>query len=168
MSQPGPEAGDVFDIDRIRGLVELMEQHDLREIELRQGEQRIQLKRGTEPLAATMVPAPLAPAQATPAASGAAPSEGAATQPPEEENGRFVYVESPMVGTFYSKPNPDAQPFIKPGDRVNADTTVCIVEAMKVFNEISADCSGVVAAMLVENEEPVDVGRKLFKIDTTQ
>jgi acetyl-CoA carboxylase biotin carboxyl carrier protein len=160
----GPAGGNVFDIDRIRSLVELMEQHDLREIELRQGEQRIQLKRGAEPLATVALPAasPVVPAATpTPPPTVAAPP---ATSSPVDD-GRFVYIESPMVGTFYSKANPDAQPFVKVGDRVNSDTVVCIIEAMKVFNEIAAECSGVVAAILVDNEEPVEFGKKLFKIE---
>ncbi|MCA9267686.1 MAG: acetyl-CoA carboxylase biotin carboxyl carrier protein [Planctomycetales bacterium] len=156
-----PETGDVFDIERLRRLVELMERHDLREVELRQGEQSIQLKRGQQaaaPVALAPAPAPVAAAPA--AASVAAPAA------PAEEPGRFVYIESPMVGTFYSKANPEAAPFVKVGDRVNSDSTVCIIEAMKVFNEIAAECSGVVAAVLVENEEAVEFGKKLFKIDT--
>ncbi len=164
----GLEGGNVFDVDRIRSLVELMEQHDLREIELRQGEQRIQLKRGAEPL---MTIAPSASASA-PAVSHAAPvappptvTAPPAVSTPAVDESKFIYIESPMVGTYYSKANPEAAPFVKVGDRVNADTVVCIIEAMKVFNEIAAECSGVVAAVLVDNEEPVEFGKKLFKIE---
>ncbi len=159
MSESGAESGDIFDLGRLRRLVELMEEHDLREIELKQGEQQIQLKRGAvvSPGASLPVAAP-APTQA------AAPAPAA--QAPAEDDGRFVYIESPMVGTFYSKANPESDPFVKVGDRVNAEMTVCIIEAMKVFNEIPAGCNGTVAAILVENEEPVEFGKKLFKIDT--
>lgn len=153
------ESGDVFNIERLRELIALMEQHDLREIELRQGEEQIKLNRGAAAQLAT------APAAVQPAPAAATPNPAPAAQDEDEEN--FTYIESPMVGTFYGKPNPDAQPFVKVGDRVNAETTVCIVEAMKVFNEIAAECSGTVAAVLVDNEEPVEFGKRLFKIDTT-
>jgi acetyl-CoA carboxylase biotin carboxyl carrier protein len=166
MNETGSEAKSVFDIERIRRLVELMEEHDLSEIELRQGEERIQLKRG-----ATMpVPVAISQQAAAPQPAGqstaAAPTTTSAPAPSAADDGRFAYIESPMVGTFYAKANPDAAAFVKVGDRVNAETVVCIVEAMKVFNEIPAGCSGVVAAVLVENEEPVEYGKKLFKIDT--
>jgi acetyl-CoA carboxylase biotin carboxyl carrier protein len=162
MNESGSEAKSVFDIERIKRLVELMEQHDLSEIELRQGEERIQLKRGaTMPVA---MPTPAAAAQ--PAAPTPAPATTQAAPAAAADDGRFAYIESPMVGTFYAKANPDAAAFVKVGDRVNAETVVCIVEAMKVFNEIPSGISGVVAAVLVENEEPVEYGKKLFKIDT--
>lgn len=166
MSQE-PADGNVFDVARIRSLVELMEQHDLREIELRQGEQRIQLKRGAEPL---MALAPVAPAAAPSAhAHSLAPPPSASAPPaaasPAADAGNYSYIESPMVGTFYSRANPEAPPLVKVGDRVSADTVVCIIEAMKVFNEITADCTGVVVAVLCENEEAVEFGKKLFKIE---
>ena len=159
------EGGNVFDVDRIRSLVELMEQHDLREIELRQGEQRIQLKRGAEPLTtfATAAPAPAAPTAHSPSPPPTVTTPPSTATPADD--GRYSYIESPMVGTYYSKANPDSPPFVKVGDRVNADTVVCIIEAMKVFNEIAAECSGVVAAILVDNEEPVEFGKKMFKIE---
>jgi acetyl-CoA carboxylase biotin carboxyl carrier protein len=73
-----------------------------------------------------------------------------------------------MVGTFYTRPNPEADAFIKVGDHINADTIVCVVEAMKVFNEIPADVSGQIVAVLVENEESVEFGKPLFKVDTSK
>ena len=155
------ESGDVFNIERLRELVELMEQHNLHQVELRQGEQQIQLKRGGE---VQMIPAAApagAPAQPAPAAAPASTPAPAAAA----DEGNFTYIESPMVGTFYSRPNPDSPNFVKVGDRVNPETTICIVEAMKVFNEIPAGCSGTVVAVLVENEEPVEFGKQLFKID---
>ncbi len=151
------DSGDVFNIERLKELVGLMEEHSLHEVDLRQGEQQIQLKRGG-PVPAAPMPAPAAVAPQPAAAAPAASAGG-------EDDGNFTFIESPMVGTFYSKANPDAPPFVKVGDRVNADTTVCIVEAMKVFNEIAAECSGTVVAVMVDNEASVDVGKKLFKID---
>ena len=96
------------------------------------------------------------------AASGPAAREAA----PESDSDSTVYIKSPMVGTFYARPNPDAEPLVKVGDHVNADTIVCVVEAMKVFNEIPAEVSGKIVAVLVENEEPVEFGKPLFKVDT--
>lgn len=159
---------DVFDIDRIRRLVELMEGHDLREIDLRQSEQRIRLCRGAENFAPQMVmPAPTAPpaphmAPPTPTAGGAP-----ATPVPEPADENIVVVKSPMVGTFYARPNPNADPYVKIGDMVEPETTICIIEAMKVFNEIPAETRGKIVAVLVDEEEPVDHGRPLFKVDTS-
>lgn len=153
------EPGDVFNISRLRELIELMEEHDLREVDLREGEQQIQLKRGAEHASLPLAPAPVA----APAAPAMAPSAAAAG----EDDGKFVFIESPMVGTFYTKPNPESATFVKVGDRVNAETTVCIIEAMKVFNEIPAGCSGTVVAVLADNEDPVEFGKQLFKIDPT-
>ena len=164
-----PEGGigpqDVFDVDKIRQLTELMSEFDLHEVDLRQGRQRIQLRRGTAP-APTVVTAPVVPAVAAATAARPEASDAAAAAAEAEEK-NITYVKSPMVGTFYSKSNPDAPEFVKVGDRLAADTTVCIIEAMKVFNEIPADVSGRVVAVLVENEEAVDFGRPLFKIDTS-
>ena len=161
-----PSGDDVFDIDRIRRLVELMEGHDLREIDLQQDEQRIRLCRGAEAYAPQVV-MPAAPAhapiQAAPLPeSGAAP---AAVPEPIDEN--IVVVKSPMVGTFYARPNPNTDPYVKIGDMVEPETTICIIEAMKVFNEIPAETRGKIIAVLADDEEPVDFGRPLFKVDTS-
>ena len=164
---------DVFDIDRIRRLVELMEEHDLHEIDLRQSEQRIRLCRGTEmsyvpPVAMPSAPAP-APSQSTPLTPGpetASPARAPAVVPePVDED--IVIVKSPMVGTFYARANPDADPYVKIGDTVEPETTICIIEAMKVFNEIPAETRGKIVAVLLDDEEPVDHGRPLFKVDTS-
>jgi acetyl-CoA carboxylase biotin carboxyl carrier protein len=166
MSDEASSSGDVFDVEKVRRIVELMEQHDLTELELRQGDQRIQLKRGA--VTVTQVGLPAAPAMAagqpTAPPATASMSEQAAT--PEAEGEHVAQIKSPMVGTFFSKPNPEAEPFVEVGDQVDPDTTVCIIEAMKVFNEIPADVSGRIVAVLVENEEPVEFGKPLFKVDT--
>ena len=77
-----------------------------------------------------------------------------------------MYIKSPMVGTFYARPNPNADAYVNVGDSVDPETTVCIIEAMKVFNEIPAETRGKIVAVLVDDEEPVDFGRPLFKVDT--
>ena len=174
MSDSGTGPDDVFDVDRIRRLVELMEQHDLREVDLRQSEQRIRLCRGAEmvyaspgslPGSSPAAAAPPAPAAAWNAASPV-PAVAPAGPPADAVEEHIVIVRSPMVGTFYARPNPNAEPFVKIGAMVAPDTTVCIIEAMKVFNEIPAETRGKIIAILVDDEEPVDHGRPLFKIDT--
>jgi acetyl-CoA carboxylase biotin carboxyl carrier protein len=154
-----PPSQDIFDVRRIRRLVELMKEHDLGEIDLRQGDTRIQIRRGS---AATPVAAgaPIAPAAASPApaaVSDAATPANAA---------HLVTIKSPMVGTFYSASDPDSPAYAKVGDHVGPDTTCCIVEAMKVFNQIPAEVSGKIVAVLVENGMPVEFGQPLFTVDT--
>jgi acetyl-CoA carboxylase biotin carboxyl carrier protein len=156
--QEPAEAHDVFDVRRVRRLVALMNEHDLSEIDLRQGNQRVRLRRGADQpvFAATPSYAP-APAQApaTPAASSPAPAAAPAGKT----------INSPMVGTFYLSSSPDAAAFVKIGDQVGPDTTICIIEAMKVFNEIPAETSGKITAVLVENGAPVEFGQPLFRIE---
>lgn len=154
---------DIFELDRVRRLIDLMKEHGLTEVDLRQGDQQIRLARTQDnPAAAAMIPAaqvPVAPVAAAPAA----PAQ--ATEAAEEAN--IAYIKAPMVGTFYSRPNPDADSFVKIGDHVNEDSTVCIIEAMKVFNEIPAEVRGRVVAILVDDDEPLEFGKPLFKIDTS-
>jgi acetyl-CoA carboxylase biotin carboxyl carrier protein len=151
--------GDVFDVKKIRRLVQLMEEHGLNEVDLEQGEQRIRLRRHSEVQAAA-VPAAVAP-----------PSVGPPAQPtpaaPAAEAANIVAIKSPMVGTFYAAQNPESPPFVKVGDHVGKETPVCIVEAMKVFNEIPAGTAGKIVAVLVENGEPVEYAQPLFKVDTS-
>ena len=162
MTDADPTAKDVFDLEQIRQLVELMKEHDLAQVDLRQGEQRIRVKRGAEVASGTFLPNAAAVAVPTESSPISAESTGSDAQ----ESDNFVYIKSPMVGTFYSKPNPESKNFVNVGDLVSADTTICIIEAMKVFNEIPADVSGRVVAVLAENEEPVEFGKPLFKVDT--
>jgi len=154
---------DIFDVRKIRRLVELMEQHDLSEIDLRQENTRIQLRRGASPrleVAPTPIPAPQAPL-AGPAPQPISPASADAP-------GDLVVIKSPIVGTFYAAPDPDSPPYVKIGDHVGPETTVCLIEAMKVFNEIPAEVSGKIVAMLVKNGEPVEYGQPLFKVDTRE
>ena len=158
MSSSEPTTGDVFDLERIRRLVELMKEQDLTEIDLRQAEQQIRIARGGEVRTYAMPAAPAPPAVAP----------VAATAPPAEaESKSIVYIKSPMVGTYYSRPNPNAESFVKVGDHVEPEKTICIIEAMKVFNEIPAEVRGKIVAILVEEEEPVEFGKPLFKVDTS-
>ena len=144
----------VFEVTKIRELIELMQEHELSEVDLKQADQRIRLRRGNDQqIAYAPVPAAVAPATA------AAP---AAEAPAEDPN--IFFIESPTIGTFYSKPKPESDNFVKPGDMVTPDTVVCIVEAMKMFNEITAGISGKIVECLVANEEPVDNNKPLFKV----
>ncbi len=157
-----PSDHDVFELRRIRRLVELMKEHDLGEIDLRQGETRIQLRRGGSPEPVAVEPPRVSPAPTTSPAEQA--PVAAAQQPAESKN--IVEIRSPMVGTFYTAADPDAPTYVKVGDHVGPETTVCIVEAMKVFNQIPAEVSGKLVAVLVENGEPVEFGQPMFKVDT--
>lgn len=154
------ETPDVFDVKKIRRLVQLMKDHELSEIDLEQGEQRIRLRRGGD--GPVMVAQPMA---AVPAPALAAAPAGASEAAPIDAN--IAVIESPMVGTFYTASSPDSADFVKVGDHVGPDSTVCIVEAMKVFNEIPAGLSGKIVSVLVENGDPVEYGQPLYRIDTS-
>ncbi len=162
MANSNTGGGDIFDVRKIRRLVELMNDHELSEIDLRQSDQRIRLRRGQEPVVTTVA----APASA-PAPVPAAPAPAAASSPPADDDANSTYITSPMVGTFYLAANPESAPFVKVGDQVGQETTVCIIEAMKVFNEIPAECSGKIVNVMVENGDPVEFGQRLFKVSTS-
>jgi len=169
MAGSSPEQ-NIFDVQEIRRLVELMKEYDLSQIDLRQGERRIQLRRGGDASAGEIHLPPASPAAgpmlrpADPMAGEAGPPKAEAVEGPEH----VAIIRSPMVGTFYSAADPDSPPFVKVGDHVGPDTTVCIVEAMKVFNQIPAEVSGKITAVLIENGEPVEFGQPVFKVDTRE
>ncbi|MBM4022145.1 MAG: acetyl-CoA carboxylase biotin carboxyl carrier protein [Planctomycetes bacterium] len=152
-----PTRADIFDVKKVRQLIELMKEHDLNELDLRQADNRVRIRRGGEVVTYS------APA-AAPAARAAAPAGPAAAAAPAADE-RMVVIKSPMVGTFYRASGPDSAPFVKVGDRIGPEKTVCIVEAMKVFNEIPAGVSGQVVAILVENGAPIEFGQPLIKVD---
>jgi acetyl-CoA carboxylase biotin carboxyl carrier protein len=146
---------DLFDVKKVRQLIELMEEHDLAEIDLKQGDHGVRIKRGGEVVA---LPAAMSAAHRGPAAAAPGPA-------PDAADARMLLIKSPMVGTFYKASGPDSPAFVKVGDRIGPEKTVCIVEAMKVFNEIPAGVSGQVVAILVENGAPVEFGQPLIKVD---
>lgn len=163
------QADDVFSVERIRSLVELMKEHDLREVDLRHFRQRIRICRGPQEVAMMAAPAIPAPQFAVPAAAAAptaAPVPAASAAPAAVDGPHIVTIKSPMVGTLYLRPNPKADSFVKVGQSITPESTICIIEAMKVFNEIPAEVRGKVVEILCGNEEPVDFGRPLFKVDT--
>ncbi len=166
-SSGGANPNDVFDVRKVRRLVELMNEHDLAEIDLRQGEQRLRLRRGPDaPLITAMpaaAPATVAPATVAPAPAQVPAATPAAAPPATEASGTVI--KSPMVGTFYPSSSPESAPYVNVGDQVGPDTTICIIEAMKVFNEIPAECSGKITAVLVEAGAAVEFGQPLFRIE---
>jgi len=151
------KTGDLYNVKKLRRLIELMKEHDLSEIDLKEADRHVRIKRGGEVI--TTSSAPVMHAAARPAATA-----GAAAAQPAADAGMLV-IKSPMVGTFYKASGPDSAPFVKVGDRIGPEKTVCIVEAMKVFNEIPAGLSGQVVAILVENGAPVEFGQPLIKVD---
>jgi acetyl-CoA carboxylase biotin carboxyl carrier protein len=155
---------DIFDVRRVRRLAELMNEHKLVQIDLRQGGNCIRIRREAEPPAAPAQHRP-PPAAAEPAAARDIAKPAAPAEPVDEH---LKMIRSPMVGTFYAAPDPESHAYVKVGDMVDRETTVCIVEAMKVFNEIPAEVAGKIVAVLVENGEPVEYGQPLFKVDTRQ
>jgi acetyl-CoA carboxylase biotin carboxyl carrier protein len=156
-------AGKLPDIAWVERLAEVMIQFDLSEVELRQADVRVHLRRGPEVVSAAYVPAGAAgAAPQAPSRGGAAGSEADTAAAAAQE--KVELIRSPVVGTFYGSPKPGHPPFVKPGDRVTPETTVCIIEAMKVMNEIPAGISGTIVACLVDNEQPVEYGQPLFKV----
>lgn len=144
-----------FDVRTIKSLLALMGQNDLYELDLREGPRRIRLRRGA-PVAAA--PTPIAHIPTTAPAPASAPAPAVPEKP-------AATIKSPTPGTFYSRPDPDSPVFVSVGSRVSKDTVVCIIEAMKIFNEIHAECSGVITKMLVDNAQPVEYGQVLFEVD---
>ncbi len=154
------DASEPFDLDQLQKLLEMMERHDLREVKLKRGNQKWVLRRGPQEVAGfsgvPMFSAPV-PAHASPPAQAAGP---AAAKPAADEG--LLSIKSPTVGTFYASPQPGDPPFVKVGDKVRPDTVVCIVEAMKVFNQIPAETSGVIVKLLVNDGDAVEYGQPLF------
>jgi acetyl-CoA carboxylase biotin carboxyl carrier protein len=157
----------MMDIRKLKEQIRLMVDNDLTELDLKDKEEQVLLKRGhggtVTHVAPAMVSAP-APAAAAPAPAAPAAASAPAPAPAADEDAGLVAIESPMVGTFYASPGPDKPPFISVGGSVGPDTTVCLVEAMKIFNEIKAERSGTVAKILVKSGQPVEFGQKLFLV----
>jgi len=143
-----------MNIKEIRQLVKLMIENGLTELDLAEGERKVHLKRGPEPSLA-------APAVASLPAVSEGPAPAPAAEPAAEA---LLEIRSPMVGTFYASSGPDSEPFVEVGSGVAEDSVVCIVEAMKVMNEIKADCAGTIAEICVRNEQPVEYGQVLFRV----
>jgi len=153
-----------MDLRKLKKLIDLVQESGIAELEITEGEEKVRIARGGTPSVTPLgapapVVAPFPPAAAT--SSAAAPPAAAAEPAPGQEGHT---VKSPMVGTFYRAPSPEAKPFVAAGDSVKEGQTVCVIEAMKLMNEIECDASGVVKAILVENGQPVEYGQALFII----
>jgi acetyl-CoA carboxylase biotin carboxyl carrier protein len=153
-----------MDIRKVKKLIELLEESGIAEIEITEGEESVRISRYAQHVAPA--PAQIIAAPAAPAAAAAAPAAPDATPAEPEEDGFLVM--APMVGTFYAASSPGAAPYVQVGDRVNEGDTLCIIEAMKMMNQIEADVSGVVKSIRVQNAEPVEYGQTLMVIDQRQ
>ncbi|TVQ51628.1 MAG: acetyl-CoA carboxylase biotin carboxyl carrier protein [Phycisphaerales bacterium] len=164
----------MIDIRKLKELVRLMVSNDLTELDLRDNEEQVTLRRSsvnampqvtTMPVAAQAAPAPAAASSNNNNAASPAPAETKAADGDAAPSDTGLHrIESPMVGTFYTAPNPDAEPFVKVGQQVDSETVVCVIEAMKIFNEIKAECSGTIEKVLVKNAESVEFGQPLFLV----
>ncbi|MBP3958668.1 acetyl-CoA carboxylase biotin carboxyl carrier protein [Gemmata sp. G18] len=161
-----------FDVKTVEYLLKLMTEHDLGEVDLTEGEQRIRLRKRAAmvapPVAYAPAPvAPVAPAVAyapAPSAPAAAPA-GTAAPAPSAASKNYLEIKSPMVGTFYIKPDPKKPDFVTVGAKVNAKTVVCTIEAMKTYNPVTADCAGTIAEICVQGGDFVEYGTVLFRVD---
>lgn len=151
-----------MEIERVEALVRLMVDNDLAEIHIHSGDEHIRLKRGTTQV--TMVPAAAAAAAAPAAAPIVAPAAAGPSPAPAAPADDLVAIPSPMVGTFYAAPSPDSSPFVSIGSEISENSVVCIVEAMKVMNEIKAEIRGTIAKILVNNGQAVEYGQPMFMV----
>jgi acetyl-CoA carboxylase biotin carboxyl carrier protein len=148
-----------FDVRTVKSLVALMAQHDLSEIALRDGVQRLRIRRGA-------LHAPVVSHVALPQVAPAPVSPAPAAKSTEAAPGRkLIDIKSEAVGTFYAKPNPESPPFVTVGSKVTPSTVICQLEAMKIFNEVQAGVSGTIAEVCVDNQSPVEFGQVLFRVE---
>ena len=151
-----------MDIRKIKKLIELVEESGIAELEITEGEESVRIHRGPTGVAAPMTYNYAAPAPAAPAPAAAPAAEAA---PAVEAGPTGHQVKSPMVGTFYRASSPTAKAFAEVGQSINVGDTLCIIEAMKMMNQIEADKAGVIKAILVDNQEPVEFDQPLFIIE---
>jgi len=160
-----PGKGRPMDLKELRALLKLVEASDVEELEIERQGQRVRIRRrGGNAIPVVAAPAPVSPLvppalQAAPAGVAAAPA------PPPARAENLVTIESPMVGTFYRAPAPGAEPYVKEGQVVEKGSVLCIIEAMKLMNEIEAEVKGRVVSVLVENAQPVEYGQPLFLVE---
>ena len=163
---PGaPAAGSHLDVAAVRELAEIAEAHGLSEIKFENADVLLVLRRGVAGVPAVVhAPPPMIHHVAAPAPAAPPPPKPQASEAKSTENGKYFTVASPFVGTFYRSPGPDAPPYVELGQRVKKGQVVCIVEAMKLMNEIEAELDGTVTQIMVENAQPVEYGQALLKI----
>ena len=152
-----------MDLRKLKKLIDLVQESRIAELEITEGEEKVKIVKGGAVSIAPASAAALGFAAAAPVEARPAPAAAAAPPAAEPEAGQEGHVvKAPMVGTFYRSPSPDAKPFVEVGQTIKEGQTICIIEAMKLMNEIEADASGVVKAVLVENGQPVEYGQPLF------
>jgi acetyl-CoA carboxylase biotin carboxyl carrier protein len=153
-----------MDIRKVKKLIELLEESGIAEIEITEGEESVRISRypNANHVAPVQHALPAAPMQMAAPAAGAPAAAAPAAEVPQEPSGHKV--AAPMVGTFYRSSSPEAEPFVKIGDTIQAGDTLCIIEAMKMMNQIEADVSGKVLSVEVESGEPIEFGQTLFVI----
>ena len=151
-----------MDLRKLKKLIDLVQESGIAELEITEGEEKVKIVKGggISVVPVSAVAAHAAPAVEAPRAALTAPAAPAPAEPPAGQEGHVV--KAPMVGTFYRSPSPDAKVFVEVGQTVKEGQTICIIEAMKLMNEIETDASGVVKAILVENGQPVEYGQPLF------
>lgn len=154
-----------MDIRKVKKLIELLDESGIAEIEITEGEESVRISRYATNAPAVVAAHPVAPTAPLPAAPAVERVESAAPAEPEDEG---FLVKAPMVGTYYAASSPGASPYVQVGDRVKEGDTLCIIEAMKMMNQIEADVSGVIKSIRVQNGEPVEYGQTLFVIDQRQ
>jgi acetyl-CoA carboxylase biotin carboxyl carrier protein len=152
------------DIRKVKKLIELLEESGISEIEISEGEESVRISRYPQPGTVSVAAAPMALPQAAPAPAPAATPAASAAPPPTPAS-RGQQVTAPMVGTFYSGPAPGAKPFVEVGSEVKPGDTLCVIEAMKMMNQIESEFAGRVVSVLVENGNPVEFGQPLFVIE---
>lgn len=151
------------DLGKVKELIELMITNNLVEVEIVDGNSKIMLKRPhTAQSIITHIPAPIQANDATPAAI--TPPQVADEAAPAQQEQELLEIAAPMVGTFYCSPSPDSEPFVSVGDRVDADKVVCIIEAMKVMNEIKAEVSGTINEIVCKTGQAVEFGEVMFRV----
>ncbi|MEX0708429.1 MAG: acetyl-CoA carboxylase biotin carboxyl carrier protein [Woeseia sp.] len=154
-----------MDIRKVKKLIELLDESGIAEIEIKEGEESVRISRYAQGAAPAVSMAPQPAMQAPQPAHAGSPAPSAAPAAPAEPEETGHKVKAPMVGTFYSSSSPGSPPFVQVGDSIKAGDTLCIVEAMKMMNQIESEVSGVIKSVRVQNGDPVEYGQVLFVID---
>jgi len=153
-----------MDLRKLKKLIDLVQESGIAELEITEGEEKVKIVKGGEAIVTPLAPSAAPALKAAPTAATAAVPAPAPQAPAAEPQAEGHVLKAPMVGTFYRSASPEAKAFVEVGQSVKAGETVCIIEAMKLMNEIEADATGVIKAVLVENGQPVEFGQPLFLI----
>ena len=153
-----------MELEQIKAIIAMMKDNDLSEFSMEQDGLKIRIKRGPEGFQPTVTLPPAVPTQLAAASVSTQAPAAASAAPAPAIAANAKHIESPMVGTFYRSASPDAPPYVEVGQEVDVETVVCIIEAMKVMNEIKAEVKGVITEIMAENAKPVEFGQKLFAV----